>query len=99
MIHSSTGYTPDEARKKENFLNVYLNLKMKAKHNRSYPDINIGDKVKIYPKRKPNEKANVSLWSDIFYEVEAITVSHGMRFYKTSPRNRPYLRHEILKVK
>ena len=99
FVHSSTGYTPDEARKKENFLNVYLNLKMKAKHNRLYPDINIGDKVKIYQKRKPNEKANVSLWSDISYEIEAITVSHGMRFYKTSSRNRPYLRHEILKVK
>jgi hypothetical protein len=98
MKHSAIGMTPNEARKPENELEAYVNMKMKAKHSRLYPNIAVDDKVKIYRKRLANEKGHVSLWSDEKYDVEAITNSHGMKFYKTSFRDRPYLRHEILKV-
>ncbi len=80
MVHSSTGLTPNEARKPQNELTVYLNLTLKAKHSRKYPHINIGDKVFIYMKRKANQKAHVPLWSDISYEVEDITTAHGITF-------------------
>ena len=72
-------------------------MALKATHNRRYPEINIGDGVSIYMKRKANQKAHVPLWSDISYEVEDITTAHGMSFYKTSARDRPCLRHELLK--
>ena len=52
MVHSSTGFTPNEAKKPENELTVYLNMTVKAKRNRRYPDINIGDKVFNYMKRQ-----------------------------------------------
>ena len=71
---------------------------MKAKHNRLYPDIKIGDKVRIYRKRKPNQKGHVSLWSDETYTIGNIHLRHGLKFYKTPARDRPYLRHEILLV-
>jgi hypothetical protein len=38
-------------------------MTLKAKHSRKYPDINIGDKVFIYMKRKANQKAHVPLLS------------------------------------
>jgi len=98
LVHSATGFTPEEAKKPDNFLNSYINMKMKAKHNRIYPEIKTGDNVKIYRKRKPNEKANVSLWSAESHPVEDITETNGMKFYKTTGRDRPFLRHEILKV-
>ena len=97
MVHSSTGFTPNEARKPENELTVYLNMTVKAKHNRKYPDINIGDKVFIYMKRQAHQKSHVSLWSDVSYEVEDISSAHGISFYKTTARDKPFLRHELLK--
>ena len=97
MVHSSTGFTPNEARKPENELTVYLNMTVKAKHNRRYPDINIGDKVFIYMKRQAHQKSHVSLWSDVSYEVEDISTAHGISFYKTTARDKPFLRHELLK--
>ena len=97
MVHSSTGLTPNEARKPRNELTAYLNMTLKAKHNRKYPDINIGDKVFIYMKRKANQKSHVPLWSDVYYEVAAISTAHGITFCKPSARDRPCLRHELLK--
>jgi hypothetical protein len=72
MVHSSTRLTPNDARKPQNELTVYLTMTLKAKHSRKYPDINIGDKVFIYMKRQAHQTSHVSLWSDLSYEVEDI---------------------------
>ena len=90
MVHSSTGLTPSEARQPQNELTAYLNMTLKAKHNRIYPGINIGDMVFIYMKRKANQQSHVPLWSDVSYEVEEISTAHGITFYKTSARDRPF---------
>ena len=71
---------------------------MHAKRNRIYPDIHLGDHVKIYIKKKKYDKEHVSVWSKDQYDVEDKTISHGQTFYKTSVGNRPFMRHEILKV-
>lgn len=99
LVHSSTGLTPNEARKPSNELEAYINIKMKAKQNRKYPEIKVGDKVYIYMKRKPNQKSHVSVWSDMSYEVVDIIHSHGITFYKTTAREKGFLRHELLKNK
>ena len=52
-VHSSTGQTPNEARKKENEFKSKMNVSMKAKKEKMYPELNEGDKVKIYYERKP----------------------------------------------
>ena len=49
-IHSSTGAKPVEAHKDENRVNVKVNLTLKQKHFRKYPQLTVGDKVKIYTK-------------------------------------------------
>ena len=87
--------TPSEARKPSNELEAYVSMKLKAKHNRNYPDIAVGDKVYIYMKRSKTQKAHVSLWSDMSYEVLEITHSHGITFYQTTAREQGFLRHEI----
>jgi hypothetical protein len=43
--------TPNEARKEKNILTVKANLEMHRVHKRKYPDINVGDRVKIYTKK------------------------------------------------
>jgi hypothetical protein len=96
--HSATGFTPSDAKKKGNETDVKLNLLNKKKHDRRYPLLSIGDKVKIYRKKEPGEKERTSNWSNNTYEVETIAKSHGQTYFKVEGMSREYSRHEILKV-
>ena len=46
MVSSVTKLTPSEAREPKNTLEVKINLELKRKQTRTYPIIEIGDKVK-----------------------------------------------------
>ena len=98
MVNNSTGMTPYEARKERNRIDVKQNLELRAKHTRKYPDINVGDKVKIYTTKKRLAKERKSVWSSDSHDVEGIESSHGQSFYKTSASPKSFMRHEILKV-
>ena len=96
--HSATGFTPSDAKKKGNETDLKLNLLNKKKHDRRYPLLSIGDKVKIYRKKEPGEKERTSNWSTNTYEVETIAKSHGQTYFKVEGMAREYSRHELLKV-
>ena len=98
MIHRTTGMTPDDARKKENHIQVKTQLEIHRITKRRYPDINIGDAVKVYQKKGAFDKRQVSTWTKESYKVEAITEEFGHKFYKVSDWPKPFIRHEILKV-
>ena len=98
MKHSATGFTPKDARKPSNELKVKLHLNMNAKRNRVYPDLGVGDEVKIFRKRKPNEKERVSNWSQNVYTIERIDEKLGQKYYYVEGNDRAYLRFELLKV-
>ena len=48
MVHSSTGFTPHDAKKPENQMMVKANMELKAKHGRKYNEISVGDSVRIF---------------------------------------------------
>jgi transposase InsO family protein len=48
---SVTKMTPNDARKDKNILEVKNNLELHRVHKRKYPDISVGDRVKIYTKK------------------------------------------------
>jgi hypothetical protein len=98
LKHSSTNHTPNEARNNKNELNVKINMLMHSKHNRKYPMLKIGDKVKIYRKKRTGEKSHTSYWSEDSYELEEITRSLGQPYFKVKGLSRRYLRSELLKV-
>ena len=50
MVSSTTKLTPEEARKPEHLTIVTSNLELKRQHTRNYPEIELGDKIKIYKK-------------------------------------------------
>ena len=50
-VHSSIGQTPNEAKKKENEFKSKLNVSIKAKRNKLYPELSVGDRVKIVRKK------------------------------------------------
>ena len=70
MTHSATGFTPKDARKPSNELKVKLHLNLNATRNRVFPELSAGDEVKIFRKRKPNEKERVGNFSKNVYTVE-----------------------------
>ena len=80
MVHSATGMTPKEARKESNAFKVKLSLSSKARRNRIYPEVDTGDEVKIFRKRKPNEKERVGNWSQNVYTIEKFDKKVGQNY-------------------
>ncbi len=98
MKHSATSFTPKDARKPSNELNVKLHLNMNAKRNRVYPELRVGDEVKIFRMRKPNEKERVGNFSQNVCTIERIDEKLGQKYYYVEGNDRAYLRFELLKV-
>ncbi len=100
--HSSTKLTPKEAHDDKNHMDVRVNLTRREKNTRKYPEINVNDKVKHFQKQRGNytdRKEYVSKWSSQSYKVVSIDYdSTGNKTFKLEGLNKPYLRHEILKV-
>ena len=90
--------TPKGATKESNKLQVKTNLEMKRKHTRIYPDINVGDYVKVYNKKDKYDKERIPVWSKANFKVESINQSLGQDFYKVEGRARQLMRFEILLV-
>ena len=57
--HSTIGLTLAEARKEDHAKDVTLNLELNAKQHRKYPDLQVGDRVKIRLKNN-NLNNNIS---------------------------------------
>ena len=72
MGHSATGMTPKKARNKENELKARINVAMKASKDKIYPELKVGDKVKIVRKKAITEKDRTSNFLQGDYTVEEI---------------------------
>jgi hypothetical protein len=94
---TTTGMTPNDASKPENKLHVKLQLEMHRVTTRKYPDIHVGDKVRIYGKKNKLDKERVPVWSHETYKVKNITGKvFGQSYYELEGYHKPMLRHEIL---
>ena len=51
MKSSVTNFTPAQACKPINHILVKINLELNRNQTRRYPNINVGDKIKIYKKK------------------------------------------------
>ena len=102
--HSATKMTPYNARKPENQLPVKINLELKRVHSRIYPEIHVGDYVRIRKKKDKLDKERVPLWSPIKHRVERIHESMGQKLYNVplrpgeGLRQRDLIRSDILLV-
>ena len=98
LVHSVTKFTPADAMKPQNKFTIKLHLELNRKNTRIYPDIHVGDHVKIYKKKDKLDKERVSNWSKEKYAVEAIDESMGQKFYKLNGKPKMLMRSEILLV-
>ena len=98
--HTTIGMAPEEAVLEENSEAVRDNIAAKAKRNRSDPELDVGDFVKII--RKPGKysefKSGFVAWSTTVHQVERIVYENGSRMYKLADRPRPLFRHELLMI-
>ena len=95
MEHSTIKMTPKEAMKEKNEFKAKQNMTNQATRTRKYPNISVGDKVRIYRKRKVGEKERVGIWGN---EVEKIEERNNQSNFYVKGSNRPYLRFELLKL-
>ena len=98
MVHSSIKMTPNEARKPANELNVKLNLQLNRTKLRKYPNVSVGDTVRLYKKKDKLDKERKSVWSTNTYKVDNIIQSGGEAMFKLGGVAKPVLRHEILLI-
>ena len=96
-VHSSIGMTPTGARKKENTLSAKIEMEMKARRVRKYPEINVGDTVRVLRKKILGDKEFVGAFRPGRHKVESISTNFGQKFYKLDDR-REYIRADIVKV-
>ena len=97
-VHSATGQIPNEARKNKNEYKSVMNISMKAKKEKLYPELKVGDKVKIIRKKAITEKERTSHFLKGEYTVEEITTKLKQNYYKLTDYPRPLMRHDIVKV-
>ena len=64
-----------------------------------YPEINVGDKVKVYKQRGALEKEWVGDYKPDTTTVTDITNSLGQKFYKVMGESKPFIRSEILLIR
>ena len=98
MVSRVTGMTSAQASKPHNHIAVRWNLEKNRRTGRRYPDVNVGDNVKIYKQKDKLDKQQTSLWSNDNYEVVNIVDSLGQPLYELEGREKLLMRHEILKV-
>jgi hypothetical protein len=94
--HGSTGETPAVASKPDKQTEVKDSLEKKARMNRVYPELKVGDMVKIYTKRQRGDKERIPLFSSNRYEIQSIREKLGLKIYKAN--NKEYMRNEIMKL-
>ena len=91
--------TLGDVTKPKNAVEVKRNIITHAKFTRDYPEVNLGDTVRIYRKRKPMDKQQKSVWLEGRYTVQEIRGINGQNCYVTSWYvSKPLLRPFILEA-
>ena len=98
MVHSATGLTPVDATKEENEFYAKTNLEIKRISDRKYPELNVGNHVRVYKKKSRFAKERVPVWEDQKRRITGIGTSFGQKFYHVSGITRPLIRSNLLKV-
>ncbi len=98
MVHNVTKMTPNDATEPSNTASAKINLEMNRRSGRKYPEIEVGDQVRVFRKRDKLDKERAPRWSENKYEVTEIVYSTGQSFYHITGREKPLMRSEILLV-
>ena len=93
--HRTIHMSPNQAKKEGNKLMVSFNLWNNAKRNRKYPDLKVGDEVRVVIKKDSKTKGYMPKWSTDKYKVTFIKDNDYMI---NDGKRKIYQRFEILRV-
>lgn len=96
-VHGSTGMSPNEARKDENSIQVYLNIRQHAQYKRKYPKLSVGDSVRTYIKPHTFKKGYQSSWNKEVNKIIHVS-NDGKQFLVNDNKRKVYNRWELLKI-
>ena len=88
--------SPVEARNKTNQLTVKINLEMKARRGVKYPELSVGDSVRILKTKKSFEKENVLPFRKNIFTIDSISENFDTKLYKINGIE--YIRSDLVKV-
>jgi len=94
--HSTTGMSPNDAKRKDNHIEVWLNIRNKATFARKYTPLKVGDSVRTYIKPHTFKKGYQPSWSSRVYKTTFI--KNHQHLINDTNRKRLWNRHELLKV-
>ena len=80
MVHTVSKFTLVDAMKPVNLAQVKFNLELRAKNQRTYPDLAVGDYVKIFHKKDKLDKERHSNWMPNKEKIRDIEESMGQTF-------------------
>ena len=93
--HRTIQMTPNQAKKEGNKLMVSFNLWNNAKRNRKYPDLKVGDDVRVAIKKDSKTKGYMPKWS---IEKYKITFIKNNDYMINDGKRKVYVRHELLNI-
>ena len=97
-LHGTTELSPIDARKPENQIQVYMNIRQKAQFKRKYPKLNLSDQVRTYIKPHTFKKGWDTSWSKEIYKIIHISAD-GKQFLVNHNKRKVYNRWELLKIR
>jgi hypothetical protein len=80
-IHSTTRMKPNDAAKPRNAADVKANIELKARFTRRYPEIKVGDQVRIIRKKDLGDKEHTGRFLQSLHPVTKIETRNGQKFY------------------
>ena len=87
--------TPEEATNPQNEFDVKTNLEIKARHDRKWEPLEVGDTVRGFRKREKFEKERTGDYEEGTRRVVGIETSMGQKFYRLDNTDHKFLRADI----
>ena len=101
--HSAIGMTPAEALDDRKEFEVRTNLEIRRKKFRRYPELEVGDKVRVFRKRGTFAKEDTGVWDKdptVITRIVKSPITGQTMYYVRSATvmNKPFVRSEIWKI-
>ena len=94
-VHSTIKMSPNDVRREGNKLTASFTIWAQSKKDRVYPELKVGDEVRVMLTKDSKTKGYMPKWS-----VDTFNVLHikDHDYLVNNNKRKIYLRHELLKV-
>ena len=95
IAHNVTKHTPEEALKQSNRSIVKFNIDLKKEACTRYPDLEVGDTVRVFKTKIQLDKKRIYRWSSKKCKAKGIKESMNQNFYDLERYDKPLMRSDL----